>query len=145
MSNATLDRALADFVLITHVGFVAFVVGGLFLSLLGGFCRWLWTRNPWFRFSHLAAITLVVMQSWFGIICPLTRLEMALREQASDTTYSGTFIAHWLQRFLYFEAPPWVFTVSYTLFGILVIASWIKFPPRSFKNPLASSAIWELV
>jgi len=94
----TLYHLLADGVLVTHVAFVGFVVIGLALILLGGLRRWSWVRNRWFRRTHLAAIGLVVVQAWLGIICPLTNLEMFLREKAGDATYQDTFIAHWLHR-----------------------------------------------
>jgi hypothetical protein len=134
MSSPELYHKLADLVLITHVGFVAFVVLGLVLIIVGGCCGWRWIRNPWFRILHLAAIGVVAFQSWFGMTCPLTILEMNLRDRASDATYDNGFIAHWLQRLLFYEAPPWVFTASYTLFGLLVVASWFKFRPRSFRK-----------
>ena len=136
MSAAT-HRLLADLVLIVHVGFVAFVVLGLLLILCGGACRWKWIRNSWFRYAHLLAIAIVVLQSWFSIICPLTTLEMHLREEASEQTYGGTFIAHWLHKVLFFHAPPWAFAVCYTLFGIAVLFAWVKFPPRPFRKPKA--------
>ena len=72
----------------------------------------------------MAAIAIVVAESWFVVICPLTSFEMWLRAKAGETTYAGSFVEHWLQRVLYYEAPPWVFTVAYSLFGLLVAASW---------------------
>ncbi len=132
MSDEKLYSHLADAVLMTHVGFVAFVLLGLLLILVGGCLGWKWVRNPWFRALHLAAIGLVVAQAWVGIVCPLTTLEMYFRALAGDETYSGTFIAHWLQRLLYFSAPWWVFTLCYSLFALAVIGSWIKFRPRPF-------------
>lgn len=134
MTRPELTRTLADIVLIAHFAFVAFVIGGLLLIVLGGFCRWSWIRNPWFRSLHLAAIALVVLQSWLGMICPLTTWEMELRDSAGDATYSGTFIGHWLQRLLYYEAPPWTFVLCYTAFGVLVAGTWIRFRPRSFRR-----------
>ena len=127
-------RILADLVLITHVAFVAFVVAGLLAILIGGAAGWRWVRNPWFRAGHLAGMALVVVQAWLGVICPLTTLEMYLREQAGDSTYRGSFIAHWLQRLLYYEAPPWVFVVAYTVFGAAVVVGWMKFRPRPFGS-----------
>ena len=126
-------RTFADFVLMAHVSFVAFVIAGLLAILVGGACGWRWIRNPWFRALHLAGIGLVVAQAWLGVICPLTTLEMYLREKAGESTYRGTFIAHWLQKLLYYEAPAWVFAVCYTLFGLAVVASWVKFRPRPFR------------
>jgi hypothetical protein len=124
---------LADLVLAAHVAFVFFVVAGLLLILLGGFCDWRWVRNPWFRWAHLLAISVVVAQTWFGMICPLTTLEMVLRERGGDAAYSGTFVAHWLQAILYYDAPQWVFSVCYSLFGIAVVGSWVGFRPRAFR------------
>jgi hypothetical protein len=133
MSTSTY-RHLADLVLILHVSFVVFVIFGLMAILCGGICRWMWIRNPWFRSAHLAAIGIVVIQAWLGIICPLTTLEMHFREKAGDHIYDGTFIGHWLHKVLFFDAPPWAFILSYTLFGIAVIFSWLKLPPRPFRS-----------
>lgn len=127
-------RLLADLVLITHAGFVAFVLFGLILIVIGGFRGWSWVRNPWYRLTHLAAIGVVTAQAWFGVICPLTTLEMNLRARAGEATYEGTFVAYWLQRLLYYEAPPWVFVVCYTLFGLVVAGSWFRFRPRPFRR-----------
>lgn len=124
----------ADALLIVHLMFVAFVVGGLALILLGGLFRWAWVRNPWFRIAHLVAIGIVVVQSWLGMICPLTTWEMSLREHAGDRVYGGTFVSHWLETILYYQAPVWVFTVVYTLFSSLVVASWFWVRPRSLRQ-----------
>jgi hypothetical protein len=132
--NADTSRTLADFVLTTHVAFVCFVVGGLFLILCGGFLGWRWVRNPWFRMGHLACIGFVVIQSWLGLVCPLTTLEMHLREKSGDSTYSGSFIAHWLHELLYYQAPDWVFVLVYTLFGLAVLGSWFWFRPRPIRE-----------
>lgn len=132
MNTADFYHLLADAVLVVHVGFMLFVVGGLLLILSGGLCGWKWVCNPWFRSIHLAAIGVVVAQAWLGIICPLTTLEMALRDRAGDETYDGTFIAHWLRKLLFYQGPPWLFAVCYSLFAAAVIGSWLKFRPRPF-------------
>jgi Na+/H+-translocating membrane pyrophosphatase len=75
------------------------------------------------------AIGFVVAEAWLGATCPLTRLEMWLRTQSRAATYSSSFIEHWLQRLLYFEAPAWVFALAYSLFGLLVLVLWFRFPP----------------
>lgn len=124
----------ADLLLLTHVLFVAFVVIGLVLILVGKFRHWSWVRNPWFRLVHVGSIGIVVLQSWLGVICPLTTWEMTLRERAGDTVYAGSFIAHWLEAILYYQAPPWVFVVAYTTFGALVVISWFWIHPRRFRE-----------
>jgi hypothetical protein len=120
----------ADALLVTHVLFVLFVVLGLVLIIAGKLLRWSWVRNPYLRIAHLAAIGIVVLQSWIGMICPLTTLEMVLREKAEDAVYTGSFIAHWLDSLLYYRAPMWVFALSYTLFAAIVAASWFWVRPR---------------
>ena len=111
-------RIAADVVLAVHVAFVLFVVLGLVLTLIGGARGWGWVRNPWFRVGHLLAIGIVVAQAWLGQICRLTTLEMALRSRAGDAVYSGSFIAHWMEKLLYYQAPLWVFAIVYTAFAL---------------------------
>ena len=134
MNAAQLYTLAADLILLLHVFFVAFVVVGLILILAGKWQGWQWVHNPWFRTAHLAAIGVVVLQSWLGMICPLTILEMELRSRGGGATYSGSFIAHWLEAILYYRAPPWVFALCYTLFGAVVIASWYWVRPRGFDK-----------
>jgi len=124
----------ADAILIIHVLFVAFVVIGLLLILLGKIRGWFWIRNPWFRLGHVAAIGVIVVQSWFGVMCPLTIWEKELRLQAGEAVYTGSFISHLLETILYYRAPMWVFAVCYTMFGAIVVASWIWARPRPFTK-----------
>ena len=119
----------ADIILFIHVLFVAFVVFSLFFIYIGFFLNWQWIRHFWFRTVHLICIGIVVLQSWFGLICPLTIWEMALREIAGDATYAGSFIQYWLQYILYYDAPDWVFMLIYTVFGGLILASWFIVKP----------------
>ena len=124
----------ADLLLFTHVLFVAFVIFGLLLILVGKIRSWSWVLNPWFRLTHLIGIGVVVLQSWLGVICPLTVWEMMLREKAGAVVYAGSFISHWVESILYYRAPGWVFMVCYTVFGLLVLVSWLWVRPRSFKR-----------
>jgi hypothetical protein len=124
---------LADAVLVLHVALVLFVVGGLVLIIVGNLAAWKWVNALWFRMAHLATIAVVVAEAWLGWVCPLTTLEMWLRAQANGATYSGSFIEHWLQAVLFWQAPPWVFATAYSLFALAVAAAWWYFPPRHGK------------
>lgn len=134
MDSATAYLMAADAILLLHVLFVAFVVLGLAAIGLGSLCAWSWIRNLWFRIMHLAAMSVVVVQSWLGLVCPLTNIEMALRLRAEGSIYSDSFIAHWLQVVLYYRIPLWVFGVSYTIIWAIVVASWFWVPPRRFTK-----------
>jgi len=124
----------ADLLLFTHTLFVAFVIFGLLFVFAGKLLSWNWVRNRWFRLLHLIAIGVVVLQSWLGIICPLTTWEMALREKAGDAVYPGTFISHWIETILYFSAPAWVFVLCYSAFGLLVVVAWFWVRPHEFRR-----------
>ena len=134
MRDDTPYHLLADVVITLHFFVVVFVVGGLVLTLIGNLSGWRWVNALWFRCAHLVAITVVVAQAWFGATCPLTSLEMWLRANAREASYSGSFIEHWLQRLLYYEAPTWVFTLAYSLFGLLVVATWWRYPPTNKRG-----------
>jgi hypothetical protein len=129
MGHPPLLRFLADAVLLLHFGIVLFVIGGLVLIVVGNRRSWPWVNGIGFRVAHLAAIGVVVAESWFGVTCPLTTLESWLRQQAGSAPYGTGFIEHWVQRLLFYDAPGWAFACAYTAFGLLVAAAWWRYPP----------------
>lgn len=130
MDSALLYLIAADLVLTLHVLFVTFVVLGPIAIGTGAALGWEGVRDLRFRLAHLLAIGFVVAESWLGVRCPLTVWEMGLRARAGDATYAGDFVQYWLQALLYYSAPDWVFAAGYTLFGVLVVASWFLVPPE---------------
>ena len=121
---------LADCIVVVHVAYVGFVLVGLLAILVGGLLGWNWVRNPWFRSLHLLAIGIVTLEAIWGIECPLTTWEQALRRQAGQQAYAESFVAHWLWRLIFFEAPWWAFVAAYSVFAALVIGCWWWVPPR---------------
>ncbi len=124
MDSVALHSLLADTILVVHFLFVVFVVFGFMLILLGLLAGWSWVHNRKFRLTHLAAIGVVVLQAWLGQLCPLTVWENELRRRAGQSGYEETFVEHWLHKVLFFQAEPWVFTMIYTGFGLLVVLVW---------------------
>lgn len=120
----------ADAVLLVHAAFVLFVIVMVPLVYTGGALGWGWVRRYWLRVAHLLGIAIVALQSWAGLVCPLTTLEMWLRRKSGLQAYSGSFIEHWLQRLLYWDLPAWVFIVIYSLFALLVVFTWYLVPPQ---------------
>ena len=123
-------RSLADLVVLLHAAYVSFVVFGFGLIVLGAVLRRQWVRNFWFRLSHLAAILIVCVEAVTGIVCPLTSLENQLRAKAGQSGYPGDFIGHLAHELIFSDLPPWVLTVIYVLFGLLVLAAFLVAPPR---------------
>ncbi len=121
-------QTLADAVLIIHLLFVLFVVGGLAAIVLGGRAGWGFVRNLWFRMIHLAAIAYVALESLAGLSCPLTTLERWLRGTPRAT--GEGFIQHWVSRLLYYSFPTWVFTAAYVFFALAVALAFWLIPPR---------------
>ena len=119
----------ADIPLAAHFSLAAFVVGGLLLIVIGGALKIQWVRNPWFRLTHLGLIAFIAGEAWFGMICPLTRLEQALRLRAGQPAYVETFTEHWLSHLLFFRGPPWVFTAVHSLAALSILISWFAVPP----------------
>lgn len=136
--SAPMYHALADIVLLLHLGVVVFVVGGLAAIPLGYVRGWLTVQGWRFRLLHLLAIGVVAGQSWLGIVCPLTTLESWLRVRSGAPAYETGFIEHWVHAVLFYQAPTWVFTLLYTGFATLVCLAWLRYPPRSRARALQS-------
>lgn len=122
---------LSDLVLVIHFAFVTFILLGFVLTWLGYFCRWEYIRNFRFRIAHLAAMGFVFIETVIGMVCPLTAWENELRRRAGQTgPYEQSFIEHWLGRVLFYDVSERVFTIIYSTFFLLLVATFIFIPPR---------------
>lgn len=121
---------LADAVLVLHFAIVLFVVLGLPVIIVGNRAGWVWANGYWWRLAHMLAIGVVALQAWLGQHCPLTILESWLRARAGQPAYSVSFVAHWVQQILFYEAPLWVFAIVYTVFALAVVWAWRRYPPH---------------
>ena len=84
-------RVAADFVLVVHLLFIGFVVGGVFLA-------WRWPRVIWVQ---LPAMVYGALIEFVGLTCPLTPLQNYLQRRAGEAGYSGGFISHYLIQWIY--------------------------------------------
>lgn len=128
---------LAAAIVVIHLAVVLFIGAGLPLIYLGRALRWRWVREWRWRVLHLAAIAFVAAESLAGIICPLTLWEDAVRGEASQ----AGFIERWVDQILFYDLPPWIFTVAYTAFAAAVVLTWFIVPPqkRARQAPPAGS------
>jgi hypothetical protein len=120
----------ADFIVLFHLCYVLFAVGGELLIVLGGLLRWVWIRNLAFRIVHLLAVVLVAAEALIGVLCPLTEWEYRLRLHAGQIIEEEIpFMARLVRRLIFYDFPAWVFTLAYILFALAVAASFFLFPP----------------
>jgi|SRR6185437_13741033 len=84
-------RLAADGVLAGHLAFVLFVLFGALLAI-----RW-----PSILWAHLAAVAWGALVEFTGMICPLTPLEVKLRQLGGAAGYRGDFISHYITATLY--------------------------------------------
>jgi hypothetical protein len=101
-------RWLADAVLLLHMGFIAFVAVGGFLVLR-------WPRLTWL---HVPAFLWGALVEFTGSTCPLTPLELALRQRAGEAGYTGGFIEHYLTPLIY---PGGLTRFTQIVLGALVL------------------------
>jgi hypothetical protein len=127
-------RLLADLIVAIHFGYVAFVLVGQVLILIGLWRGWRWVRNWWFRVLHLVAISIVALEAVFNIACPLTTWEQRLRVMAGEEVSHGTFIGDLLHNLIFVDGPPWAFTAAYVTFAAIVVATFVFAPPRRKGN-----------
>ena len=102
-------RAAADAILVAHLAFVLFVVFGALLLLR-------WPRLAWL---HIPAVVWAAFIEFSGMICPLTPLEVALRQRAGQAGYGGGFIDHYVVSLLY---PEGLTQNTQAMLGTVVVA-----------------------
>jgi hypothetical protein len=83
----------ADLVVALHLAFILFAVFGALPV----------TRWPRIAWAHLPALAWAAGIMAVGGVCPLTPLEQRLRAEAGEASYSGGFIAHYIEPVIY---PP---------------------------------------
>ncbi|MDJ0927006.1 MAG: DUF2784 domain-containing protein [Gammaproteobacteria bacterium] len=125
MTAETWYQLLADGILVVHFSVVLFVGLGLIAGILFLSIGWpAWAGNHLFILVHIVVVAIVVIQSWIGVLCPLTTIEGDLRRLAGQSPYDQSFVQYWLQRLLYYQAEPWVFTAFYTAFAVIALLVW---------------------
>jgi hypothetical protein len=86
-------QGAAGVVAVAHLAVVLFLVGGGFVV----------RRRRGLLWAHLAVVTTVVTVTVLGAPCPLTELELWLRELGGVEAYRGGYIEHYLVAPVY---PP---------------------------------------
>jgi hypothetical protein len=121
---------LADGIVALHFTYVAFIVGGELVILLGLACGWRWVRNLRFRLTHLLFIGVVAAEAMYGYTCPLTVWEFRLRELAGQPVEQGSFLGRLFHNLLFLPMDPAWLPFLHIGFGVLVLLTFLLVPPR---------------
>ena len=105
-------RWLAEFVVVVHFLFVAFVAIGALLAL-----KW-----PWLVWLHVPVVVWAAAIVSIGFTCPLTPLEKYFRRRAGEGAYKGGFIDHYIRDVVY----PGEFTnYARVIVALTIIAGYV--------------------
>ncbi len=119
----------ADLILIFHLLIIIFVSSLFFFIPIGYYKDWKWTRNFLLRITHICLITFITVETFFGIICPLTIFENHLRNILTETS----LINLWVSKLIYWNLPTSYFLTIYSLCFIWTLFMWFYFPPKGKK------------
>jgi hypothetical protein len=119
-------KIAADIVVAFHLLWILFIIFG---AIPGR--RWLTVR-----LLHLGSIVFSLLLQSFGWICPLTHLEVWLRQtQQTATGYSGSFISHYLDKLIYLDV-----SALYIFIGtiVVIVFSFVFYQP--WRRPFFRSS-----
>lgn len=101
-------RYAADLVVLMHFLWIVFLVFGAFPG----------KRYRPIRIFHISGLGFAVIMQIFGWYCPLTHLELWLRQRHDPAlAYTGSFIIHYIEKVVYLQLSPVIIFVL-TLFLI---------------------------
>ncbi|HVT44967.1 MAG TPA: DUF2784 domain-containing protein [Thermoanaerobaculia bacterium] len=126
-----IDRVLANIVVLTHFGFVLFVV-------FGGLLLFRWKRLVW---AHLPAAVWGALIEIFGWVCPLTPLEIWLRTRAGISRYDEGFLEHYVFALLYPEGLTRTMQFALAAFVVVinVLVYWMAFRRQNHSSASSSA------
>ena len=125
--DVVIFHLLANVVLVLHLLFIVWAVGGGLLLLAG------WNRVAWL---HLPAALWAIGIEFGGWICPLTPLEWRLRARAGEAGLSGGFVERYLTAWIYPDGLTRniqiTIGVAILVFNIAIYAYWLtRVRPKS--------------
>ena len=104
-----LYKILADSVVLMHLLWILFLFFGAFPGI----------RSRKVRIAHISGLVFALLLQVFDWYCPLTHLEVWLRQRHDPTlSYTGSFIVHYMEKLVYIElSRKLIFVFSIFLCG----------------------------
>lgn len=103
-----LHNLFLDLTILLHFLWILFLIFGVVFALTG-------SKIAWF---HLGGLLFSLFLNLFSFYCPLTYLENYFRSTHADSggLYSGSFIAHYLERIIYLDLPERAIRIGEIIF-----------------------------
>ncbi len=103
-------KLAADFVVLIHFLWIIFLIFGVFIG----------KKQRAVKVFHIAGLGFAVIIQIFGWYCPLTHLEIWLRQRHDPLLiYSGSFIVYYMEKLIYIELTAGiVFVLTLILISI---------------------------
>lgn len=118
-----MDALAADAVAALHLPTIAFLLTGGLLALRAG--RLL--------YAHAPVALAILAVNLAGADCPLTDLEVALRERAGEPAYAGGFIEHYLVEPVYPEGIT--DGVQWIIYGLAIVPNLLAYTLLLLARP----------
>ena len=116
---------MADVVLISHFCVVFYVTFGLLILPIGYMFNWIWTRHRKMRLIHASFVGFITLEAVLGIACPLTQIEIYLR----NIDFSQSFVSYWITELIYWDLPKAFFIILYLSCSSWSLLFWVIHPP----------------
>ena len=123
-------RLLADFIVLIHFLWILFMIWGFGRTILAVIKKdRKFLQNKFIRTFHLAGILVVAFLIIIDKTCFLTIWEIKLRVISGVSTYTGSFIVHYLEKLVYPDVDPLLVEVPSVIIGGITLFIYILFPP----------------
>jgi uncharacterized membrane protein len=117
----------ADFVVLVHFLWIIFLIFGVFIG----------RKYRAIKIFHIAGLGFSVVMQILGWYCPLTYLEIWLRQKhAPLLSYSGSFIVYYMEKLIYIKIAPWIIFVLTLI--LISITAYIYYGKRKKADMLTS-------
>jgi hypothetical protein len=113
-----LYKLAADFVVLIHFLWIVFLIFGAFPG----------RKYRIITIFHVAGLVFSVIMQIFGWYCPLTHLEIWLRQKHDPMlAYKGSYIIHYVEKIVYLQlSPVIIFVLTVILIGVTIYIYSIK-------------------
>jgi hypothetical protein len=119
----------ADIVVFIHFLWIVFLITGAFWG----------RRHKWIKRLHITGLLFAFVIQIFGWYCPLTHLEFWLRRMHDPSqSYTGSFIIHYAEKFIYPDIPPGTILVMTIVLALISAWLYLHRPGKSGNRNMSS-------